>query len=171
MKAFMLKRVFHIIWITLVFMCVLLVWRAFFGDHVDETQMETYLRQKLSSNVNGQQSQLVDAYNPKRDVNINPEHGLCDEQSILFVVFVVIAPSYFERRHQIRSTWGNVSLYDANDFKLIFSLGMSMDDEVNKRIEEESLLHKDIVQMKSFNDSYHVMTTKIMQVIHFGIVY
>ena len=146
------------------FMCVLLMWQAFFGEYVDEKQMETYLRQKLSSNVNDQQSQLVDAYNPKRDLIINPEHRLCHEESILFVVFVVIAPSYFERRHQIRSTWGNVSLYDTNDFKLTFSLGMSMDDEVNKRIEEESLLHKDIIQMKSFNDSYHVMTTKIMQV-------
>jgi hypothetical protein len=116
MKAFILKRVFHIFWIALVLMCDLLMWQAFFGDYVDEKQMETYLKQKLSSNVNGQPSQLVDAYNPKRDVNINPEHRLCDEKLILFVVFVVIAPSYFERRHQIRSTWGNVSLYDANDF-------------------------------------------------------
>ena len=47
-------------------------------------------------------------------------------------------------------------------FKLVFSMGMSTDEMVNKQIREEYFLHKDIVQIKSLNDSYYKLTKKIM---------
>ena len=95
---------------------------------------------------------------------INPENTLCDptsNSSILFIVFVILAPDHLEKRDLIRSTWGNKSI--SPDFKLIFTIGMSKDEQINRRIEDEYYLHKDILQIDNFIDSYFNMTTKIMK--------
>ena len=98
------------------------------------------------------------------EFKINPENTICDptsKKSILFIVFVILAPDHFEKRDLIRSTWGNKSI--SPDFKLIFTIGMSKDEQINRRIEDEYFLHKDILQIDNFIDSYFNITTKIMK--------
>ena len=89
---------------------------------------------------------------------------ICDpasNKSIIFITFVILAPDHFEKRDLIRSTWGNKNI--SEDFKLIFTIGMSKDDQVNRKIQEEFTIHQDIVQIDNFIDSYYNMTTKIMK--------
>ena len=98
------------------------------------------------------------------EFKLNPKTLVCEPlsgESILFITFVIIAPHHFEKRDLIRQTWGNRTLSPV--FKLIFTIGMSKDDVVNKRIENEFSLHKDILQINHFIDSYFNMTTKIMK--------
>ena len=42
-------------------------------------------------------------------------------------------------------------------------MSMSTNNTINKNIEQEFYIHKDILQIKTFNDSYYLMTTKIMK--------
>lgn len=163
-KLFSARKSLYFIALTIVLILVYILWCLFCKDFIDDETIETYIKQNIITT----ELRPLTSFDPVKEVNINPEHTLCrtphSNEPVLFFVFVVIGPSYFERRDVIRATWGNVSLYDTNDFKLVFSLGMSKDDEVNKRIEKESRLYKDILQIKSFNDSYQIMTTKIMKV-------
>ena len=95
---------------------------------------------------------------------LNPKTLICEPfsgKSILFIAFVILAPHHFDKRDLIRQTWGNRTL--SPDFKLIFTIGMSTNKTVNKNIEDEFNLHKDILQINNFIDSYFNMTTKIMK--------
>ena len=79
---------------------------------------------------------------------LNPKTLVCEPfsgKSILFIAFVILAPHHFDKRDLIRQTWGNRTL--SPDFKLIFTIGMSTDKTVNKNIEDEFNLHKDILQI------------------------
>ena len=83
------------------------------------------------------------------EFKLNPKTLICEPfsgKSILFIAFVILAPHHFEKRDLIRQTWGNRTL--SPDFKLIFTIGMPKDDAVNKRIEDEFDLHKDLFQIK-----------------------
>jgi beta-1,3-galactosyltransferase 2 len=98
------------------------------------------------------------------EFKINPKEFLCQvssKKSILFIAFVIIAPHFFEKRDLIRSTWGNKSISD--DFKIIFTIGMSENEEINKQIEEEHKINKDILQINNFMDNYYNLTTKIVK--------
>ena len=99
-----------------------------------------------------------------KDFYLNPKESICEpntKQSILFVTFVSVAPHFFAKRNLIRETWGNKnSLHD--EMRLVFSVGMSTNSTINKQIEDEFRLHKDIVQINHFTDSYFNLTTKIM---------
>jgi len=104
-------------------------------------------------------------YQPNRTAEfyLNPKEFICQNKNKqLFMVFVVIAPEHFDKRKIIRSTWGNNSLAP-DDFRLIFSLGFSSNLTVNNLIVEEFKIHKDILQINNFTDSYYNMTTKIMK--------
>ena len=95
---------------------------------------------------------------------LNPKWRLCNpyKNKLLLVAFVIIAPEHFDKRNLIRQTWGNNSLAP-NDFKLIFTIGKSANLTVNEKIIEEFKIHKDILQLNNFTDSYFNMTTKIMK--------
>ena len=98
------------------------------------------------------------------EFKLNPKTLICEPftgKSILFITFVILAPHHFEKRDLIRQTWGNRTL--SPDFKLIFTIGMSKDETVNRKIVNEFDLHKDILQIYNFIDSYFNMTTKIMK--------
>jgi hypothetical protein len=98
------------------------------------------------------------------EFKLNPKTLICEPftgKSILFITFVILAPHHFEKRDLIRQTWGNRTL--SPDFKLIFTIGMSSNETVNRKIEDEFSLHKDILQINNFIDSYFNMTTKIMK--------
>ena len=81
-------------------------------------------------------------------------------QSLLFISFVIISPDSFHKRQQIRMTWANKTLF-STELKLIFIVGMSKRDDINEKIRTEFNIHQDIVQMK-FIDSYFKITKKVM---------
>ena len=92
----------------------------------------------------------------------NPYENVCQPSKPPFIIaFVVLAPEYFEKRKEIRETWGNNFMYP-NDFQLVFSVGFSNNSKVNTEILEEFSIHKDILLINNYNDSYFTMTSKIM---------
>ena len=109
-------------------------------------------------------SKWLESYQETPVFRLNPEELICEpisKKPILFIVFVILAPDYFDKRNLIRSTWGNKSL--SSDFRLVFTIGMSKNDTINQKIQEEFNIHKDIIQIDNFTDSYFNMTTKIMK--------
>ena len=108
----------------------------------------------------------IDKNTQTSDFKLNPESYICDtslsqEKSFTFIAFVILAPHHFEKRHQIRSTWGNKIL--SSDFRLIFTIGLSEDEIINKKVKKEYENYRDIVQIDNFIDSYYNMTFKIMK--------
>ena len=102
-------------------------------EEIETNNIKTYLLENLSKRGESIES----SYNIdiKNEFELNPEHSICNkDEEILFVAFVNIAPSFFEKRDLIRSTYGNDF---GSDFKLLFSIGMSMDEMVNEKIKEE----------------------------------
>jgi len=98
------------------------------------------------------------------EYKINPKRSICHtptNKSVLFIAFVNIAPHYFEKRNLIRSTWANKSI--SSEFKVIFTFALSSNKTVNKQIEDENKIHRDIVQINNFIDNYFNLTTKIMK--------
>jgi beta-1,3-galactosyltransferase 2 len=98
------------------------------------------------------------------EYKINPKRSFCQSptnKSFLFITFVNIAPDYFEKRNLIRSTWANKSI--SSEFKIIFTFALSPNKTVNKQIEEENQIHRDILQINNFIDNYYNLTTKIMK--------
>nr|ACO14609.1 Beta-1,3-galactosyltransferase 1 [Caligus clemensi] len=67
------------------------------------------------------------------------------------------APSNFVRRDTIRETWG--AKLDALPMSLVFLIGKTRDMEVQKKIDFESLMYKDILQ-EDFLDSYRTLSIK-----------
>jgi hypothetical protein len=117
---------------------------------------------KFYSNSSADLTLIVNIQNYNDEFYLNPKDLICEKnKKLLFISFVVIAPEYFEKRDLIRRTWGNNSLAP-EDFKLIFSLGFSINSTVNNLIADEFKKHNDILQIK-FNDSYNNLTTKIMK--------
>ena len=108
----------------------------------------------------------------KKDVSsvdefvLRPDYDECSaahahDKKLIFIAFVVIAPNLFEQRRFIRSTWGNTTLFP--EMRIVFSLGMTANATLNAQIADEFSVHKDILQIGTFNDSYYVMTTKLMK--------
>ena len=100
---------------------------------------------------------------------LDPKELICGIQgdsdsnkNLLFITFVVLAPEYFAKREEIRTTWGSNSILP-NDFRLFFTVGLSKNATVNELIVDEFKKHKDILQINHFNDSYFNLTTKIMK--------
>ena len=116
-----------------------------------------------SYGLNYGHSELIDPKDPKKEFSLNPRDLICDpssNKSVLLITMVAIAPSYFGKRTLIRSTWGNKQQF-GQDMKLIFLLAKSLNETINKMIDEEFKLHNDIVQ-KNYTDSYYNLTAKIM---------
>ena len=102
------------------------------------------------------------------DYKINPKYSLCNNNNnnskssiLLFLTFVVISADSFEKRAQIRSTWANRNEF-SNNMKLLFTLGESLNETINRHIFNESISNGDILQINNFIDSYFNMTKKIM---------
>jgi hypothetical protein len=112
--------------------------------------------------INGNKS-LTNYITPNEEFSLNPKESLChQDRAQLFIAFVILSPSHFEKRMEIRQTWGNNKLF-SNDFKLIFTIGASTNLTVNQMIIDEFRDHKDILQINNFTDSYFTLTTKIMK--------
>jgi hypothetical protein len=150
------KYIKSLIIYTVFIICVYFYYK---WDAIERINSKVYLLENLSKRGESiESSEEVDIIN---EFELNPEYSICNkDEEILFIAFVVIAPSFFEKRNLIRSTYGNNF---GSDFKLVFSVGMSKDEKVNAKIREEYHLHKDIIQMNSFVDSYFLMTKKIIK--------
>ena len=99
------------------------------------------------------------------EFRIDPKNLICDQKSndsFLFITFVAIAPGYFTKRNLIRSTWGNKRVLP-HDFRILFVIGMSPNSTINKLVEEEFHIHKDILQINHFTDGYFNLSTKVMK--------
>jgi len=95
------------------------------------------------------------------DFLLNPNYSVCgfSQNKFTFIAFVAIAPDRFQKRKLIRSTYGR----NNTDFRVVFTVGMSTNQTVNKLIVEEFSLYKDIIQIKNLSDSYSNLTYKIMK--------
>lgn len=97
-----------------------------------------------------------------KEFTLNPKTFICQSSSnasLLFIVFVIIAPNYFEKRDAIRATWGNKSI--TTDLRLVFTIGMSENETINKDVENEYKLNEDILRI-NMTDNYYNLTTKVM---------
>ncbi len=71
--------------------------------------------------------------------------NFCDkDRPFPLIVYVFNHVDNFEKRRVIRSTWASKSFFP--HLKLVFILGYSHDQEINKRLFLESNQHNDIVQ-------------------------
>lgn len=88
------------------------------------------------------------------------DSNICVKSPTLkYFVYVHSAPKNMERRMNLRSTWGNATIYRDGRLKVIFVLGRTKIDTVQKRLEAEMQKYGDILQ-GDFMDSYHNLTLK-----------
>lgn len=119
---------------------------------------------------------------------INPKHSIChpkqqqqqhesiaskDEDKVLLLAIVPIAPNKFSERLRIRSTWSNSTIKfnkksafnRSNVLKTLFIVGKSLDDEsINEKLREEAEKYNDIIQV-NFADTYRNLTYKTLSLI------
>ena len=69
------------------------------------------------------------------------------------------AIAYFQRRREIRETYGGRGVFGNVTQRVVFMLGTTSDPVATRSIQKEALQHGDIVQGR-FQDSYHNLTHK-----------
>jgi hypothetical protein len=95
------------------------------------------------------------------NIIINKER--CSQQygeHLLLLVLVFSRVDGFERRQTIRQTWGQ-DLKDDNRSKLYFTVGLSKNESVQKRLLEEDNKYGDIIQF-GYYESYYNCTIKAL---------
>ena len=89
-----------------------------------------------------------------------PNAHFCSENNLEILIYTHSAVDHFDLRLAIRNTWGSKALLDKEKAALMFVLGRSFQNEkVQKKIMEEYLEYKDIVQA-DFIDDYYNLTYK-----------
>ena len=85
---------------------------------------------------------------------------ICNSQrAILFLVLVHTATEHFKQRQSFRKTWGNITLYQTYQMRIVFLLGIPKNRSLDAKIEVENSEHGDIVQ-GNFIDDYVNLTHK-----------
>jgi beta-1,3-galactosyltransferase 1 len=95
------------------------------------------------------------------NISINKER--CSQQygeDLLLLVLVFNRVDGFERRQTIRQTWGQ-DLKADNRSKLYFTVGLSENESVQKRLLEEDNKYGDIIQF-GYYESYYNCTIKVL---------
>ena len=87
--------------------------------------------------------------------------SVCDTgvRHLMYVIYVESAPENFFKRAQIRETWGYRDILKHVTGRVVFLLGFTEDDVIQKAIVKESEKYGDVVQM-DFVDSYMNLTIK-----------
>lgn len=91
---------------------------------------------------------------------INSASSICNHnkgENILLVALVEVSPTAFKERKIIRETWGNKNLFKLT--RVVFLIGFSKNEAINKILIEENQRFNDIVQ-EDFIDSYKNLTIK-----------
>ncbi|XP_053379394.1 lactosylceramide 1,3-N-acetyl-beta-D-glucosaminyltransferase-like [Mercenaria mercenaria] len=130
--------------------------------HISRRKLDEIFKVKMKPNL----MNLLNPSNPKFALTVNSSYLLenknrCSSVSSLTILIMVLsAPNNFDRRKVIRETWANGSFYSSyGTARVVFLLGIINDSEVQRNIEKEFSLHRDIVQ-GSFIDSYHNLSHK-----------
>ena len=83
--------------------------------------------------------------------------NICDSSEILVLAYVFISVKSIEKRSIIRRTWANKTLF--KQLKVVFILGLSDNENLNKLVKTENEIHNDIIQ-SNFIDSYRNLSFK-----------
>ncbi|XP_014279535.1 beta-1,3-galactosyltransferase brn [Halyomorpha halys] len=96
---------------------------------------------------------------------INIDSSKCDlvdgEYSLTLVYIIKSAPDNFKRREAIRKSWGFEKRFSDVPIRRVFMLGLPSSNDVQYKIDQESIENKDIVQA-NFVDAYYNNTIKTM---------
>ena len=87
---------------------------------------------------------------------------LCSSvQDLKVLVVVHTAPSHFERRNSMRHTWTNSTYLKSlkGNLRVLFLLGRVKDANIQKKLENEFRVHKDLLQ-GDFIDAYRNLSHK-----------
>ncbi|XP_015118244.1 uncharacterized protein LOC107041937 [Diachasma alloeum] len=148
----------------------------FFGafTHVFELSYDTHFKYPYEGDIHGFIDSLKHRKKPEldpiNDYNYSYIHDLkdfCvdtqnDFRSLRIVFLVKSSAEHFQRRVAIRNTWGFKKRFFDVPTRTVFLLGVHENDEdLQKRIDEESEKFKDILQA-NFIDSYFNNTIKTM---------
>ena len=100
-------------------------------------------------------------YETRFNFILNPNFKTCQEYSntkrLDLLIYVHSSPGNMKRRILIRETWAQRSLFE--NIKLVFMMGSSNNDKINKLLKLEFNTYQDIVQ-QDFIDSYRNLTYK-----------
>ncbi|XP_041861542.1 lactosylceramide 1,3-N-acetyl-beta-D-glucosaminyltransferase A [Melanotaenia boesemani] len=96
---------------------------------------------------------------------------------VLLLLFVKSAPENFDRRRDIRDTWGNESFVWSElgvSVRHVFAMGVYSDVGQRSRIQnallQEDRIHGDLIQ-QNFVDTFHNLTTKLLLQFHWSQTY
>ena len=76
----------------------------------------------------------------------------------------MVGPQNVEKRNLIRLTYGNKHVN--SEIRVVFVVGMSENNDVNKLIIEEFATYKDIIQINNYVDSINNSTLKTFMSFH-----
>ncbi|KAK3589529.1 hypothetical protein CHS0354_041653 [Potamilus streckersoni] len=146
--------------------------------HVHEVANSKQLEKRdnindLSTNNNVYKSKIIYEYISSRDKNnvkfpltafdslYSIQNGdICmGTNNLVLLAMVHSSAKYFQRRHSIRNTWGNINMFKKFDVRIVFLLGLPDDRSTQIQIDEESSKYGDIVQ-GDFLDTYRNLTNK-----------
>jgi len=118
-----------------------------------------YLLRKYSSPI--AMEATIPIVNPlvvhmEKPLLFHPGFSVCQSRPPTLIAFMIIAPQFAKKRKIFRQLVKNES-----DFRLLFAVGLSKDENVNKQIRDEFEMYNDLL-VGNFTDSYYNMTTKIM---------
>ena len=115
------------------------------------------------------ESALTDKLIHKHEYEFLINHeSICN--SDIFILFLVLtAPKHFERRQDIRNTWGSIKIYNSAKLRIAFLVGeiepATGDFQVEHKLRDESNQFQDIVQ-GNFIDTYKNLTYKTVFGLH-----
>ena len=102
------------------------------------------------------QSNKVNKQELKFKLITNP-FNICKIENLNVFIYVFIAVNNFAVRDAIRQTWANK--INLNDIRVAFILGLSREEEINKKVIQENDKYNDIIQA-DFYDAYRNLTFK-----------
>jgi len=135
---------------------ILVIWQIFFMIFESNLSVTLWRKDELTTNV-------------KTLFTITPE--LPVNPSLLIIINTI--PSKFERRETLRETWAKQTTFsiDANSLSsesndvmttaYFFTIGFDGNSSVDKAIEREAGIHKDILRL-NLNETYQGILTKIL---------
>ena len=84
---------------------------------------------------------------------------LCKDPKTYLMIYVHSDPANVERRRTVRTTWASREILDKYNAKLLFLTGLVATGDTEAALENENVLHKDILQ-GNFTDTYRNLTYK-----------
>ncbi|XP_013407130.1 lactosylceramide 1,3-N-acetyl-beta-D-glucosaminyltransferase A-like [Lingula anatina] len=93
--------------------------------------------------------------------------GICDIQREVFLLIIIHSrPENFKNRNIIRKTWGSPEYFLVSGsrdslVKTVFVLGLSLNNTIDARLDQENALYHDLIQ-EDYRDHYRNMTYKHM---------